>query len=144
MKLKDEEETRALGAALAQVVRPGDVITLSGDLGVGKSMLARGLLAALGHEGDVPSPSFSIVQPYEALDPPVWHADLYRIEDESEMQELGFEAASDCVLIVEWPERAGAGYWREALSLRLDFAADGARSLTAQVPPAWEGRWPPQ
>lgn len=144
MKLKDEEETRALGAALAQVVRPGDVITLSGDLGVGKSMLARGLLAALGHEGDVPSPSFSIVQPYEALDPPVWHADLYRIADESEMQELGFEAASDCVLIVEWPERAGAGYWREALSLRLDFAADGARSLTAQVPPAWEGRWPPQ
>jgi tRNA threonylcarbamoyladenosine biosynthesis protein TsaE len=142
--LADEAQTRALGAALAKVARPGDVIGLSGDLGAGKTMLARGLLTALGHQGDVPSPSFSIVQPYEALHPPVWHADLYRIEDPSEIRELGFDAANDCVLIVEWPERAGPGCWPQALSLRLDFAADGARSLTARVPPAWEGRWPPQ
>ena len=144
MILADKAETRALGEALARVVRPGDVIGLSGDLGAGKTMLVRGLLAALGHRGDVPSPSFAIVQPYEGLDPPVWHADLYRIEHPSEIRELGFDSAGDCVLIVEWPERAGPAYWPQALSLRLDFAADGARSLTAQVPPAWEGRWPPR
>ena len=57
------------------------MITLSGPLGAGKTTLVRGLLAALGHEGEVPSPSFAIVQPYETLDPPVWHVDLYRIED---------------------------------------------------------------
>ena len=64
-----------------------------------------------------------------------------------EVEAIGYDeymSPTNGVTIVEWPERAGAGYWREALSLRLDFAADGARSLTAQVPPAWEGRWPPQ
>ena len=69
------------------------MIALSGPLGVGKTALARGILAALGHEGEVPSPSFAIVQPYEELDPPVWHVDLYRIEDPSEMDELGLDSA---------------------------------------------------
>jgi tRNA threonylcarbamoyladenosine biosynthesis protein TsaE len=144
MILSNEEETKRLGAALARVARPGDVIALSGDLGAGKTMLARGFLAALGHEGEAPSPSFAIVQPYEALRPPVWHVDLYRIERPSELEELGLDSASDTVLLVEWPERAGPGAWPQALSIRLDFAADGARSLTVQVPPAWEGRWPPR
>ena len=84
------------------------MITLSGPLGVGKTALARGFIAALGHEGEVPSPSFAIVQPYEDLEPPVWHVDLYRIEDPSEIEELGLDSAADAVLLVEWPERAGA------------------------------------
>ena len=90
---------------------------MSGPLGVGKTALARGFLAALGHEGEVPSPSFAIVQPYEDLDPPVWHVDLYRIEDASEIDELGLDAAADAVLLVEWPERAGDGAWPDALAL---------------------------
>ena len=142
MILDDEAATARLGARLASRVRPGDVITLSGPLGVGKTALARGFLAALGHEDEVPSPSFSIVQPYEDLDPPVWHVDLYRIEDPSELEELGLDAAAHAVLLVEWPERAGA--WPDALALSLDFGPDGDRILTAEVPPSWEGRWPPR
>ena len=90
----------------------------------------------------MPSPSFAIVQPYEELDPPVWHVDLYRIEESGELDELGLEAASEAALIVEWPERAGTGVWPEALRLTLDFEQGGARRLTADVPPAWRERWP--
>jgi tRNA threonylcarbamoyladenosine biosynthesis protein TsaE len=142
--LGDEQATMALGGALARRSRAGDVITLSGPLGVGKTALARGFLAALGHAGEVPSPSFSIVQPYEALDPPVWHVDLYRIEHLSEMEELGLDSAANAVLLVEWPERAGDRAWPEALGLSLDFGPNGDRILTARVPPSWEGRWPLQ
>jgi len=143
MILEDEEATAQLGASLAGVARPGDVITLSGPLGVGKTALARGMIRALGHQGDVPSPSFAIVQPYDELAPPVWHVDLYRIEQPSEIAELGLDSAAEAVLLVEWPERAGANAWPESLALSLDFARDGDRILTARVPPSWEGRWPP-
>lgn len=144
MILASEAETAAVGAALAKAARPGDVVALSGPLGVGKTAFARGFIGALGHDGDVPSPSFAIVQPYEDLDPPVWHVDLYRIEDASEIDELGLDAAADAVLLVEWPERAGAEAWPTALVLSLEFAQDGARILTAEVPPSWEGRCPLQ
>jgi tRNA threonylcarbamoyladenosine biosynthesis protein TsaE len=144
MILKTEEETMAAGAALAAAARPGDVIALSGPLGVGKTALARGFLSSLGHEGEVPSPSFAIVQPYDDVDPPVWHVDLYRIEDASEIEELGLDAAVAAVLLVEWPERAGTDAWPEALGLSLEFGEEGERILTAKVPPSWEGRWPPR
>jgi tRNA threonylcarbamoyladenosine biosynthesis protein TsaE len=144
MILRSEAETAVAGTALARAARPGDVITLSGPLGVGKTALARAFIEALGHEGDVPSPSFAIVQPYEALDPPVWHVDLYRIEKPSEVEELGLDAAVDAVLLVEWPEHAGEGAWPGALRLSLQFQQDGERILTADVPPSWERRWPPQ
>ena len=144
MILKDEEATLAVGARLAAAARGGDVITLSGPLGVGKTELARGFIAALGHRGEVPSPSFAIVQPYEDLELPVWHVDLYRIEEPSEIDELGLDSALDAVLLVEWPERAGESAWPDALALSLDFAQDGERILTAKVPPSWEGRWPPK
>ena len=142
MILEDEQATSALGARLAAVAVAGDVITLSGPLGVGKTALARGFISRLGYAGEVPSPSFAIVQPYEDLRPPVWHVDLYRIEDPAEMAELGLDSASDAVLLVEWPERAGIDAWPEALTLSLDFADNGERILTAKVPPSWEGRWP--
>ena len=142
MILADEEATAAVGRLLAERVRQGDVVTLSGPLGVGKTALVRAMLRALGHEGEVPSPSFAIVQPYEALDPPVWHVDLYRVEDAGEIDELGLDAADEGVLIVEWPERAGAGAFPDALRLVLDFADGNARRLTASLPPAWESRWP--
>lgn len=144
MILEDERATAEFGARLARVARGGDVITLSGPLGVGKTALARGFIAALGYEGEVPSPSFAIVQPYEDLDPAVWHVDLYRVENAAEIEELGLDSAADSVLLVEWPERAGEGAWPDALALSLDFAPDGSRILTAGVPPSWEGRWPPR
>jgi tRNA threonylcarbamoyladenosine biosynthesis protein TsaE len=144
MILEDESQTAALGARLADVARPGDVITLSGPLGVGKTALARGFIAALGHQGDVPSPSFAIVQPYDDLDPRVWHVDLYRIEQPSEIGELGLDSAADAVLLVEWPERAGPNPWPEALALSLEFGTGDQRILTAKVPPSWDGRWSPQ
>jgi tRNA threonylcarbamoyladenosine biosynthesis protein TsaE len=143
MILKDEQATSELGARIASSLHSGDVITLSGPLGVGKTALARGVLERLGHRGEVPSPSFAIVQPYDDLDPPVWHVDLFRIEDRSELGELGLEAADEGVLLVEWPERAGSSTWTEALELTLDFAEGGARRLTAVVPPSWQSRWPP-
>ena len=144
MILEDERAATAFGARLAAVAREGDVITLAGPLGVGKTALARGFIAALGHQGEVPSPSFALVQPYEALSPRVWHVDLYRIEDASEIEELGLDSAGDAVLLVEWPERAGSDSWPGALALSLEFGPNDDRILTARVPPSWEGRWPRQ
>ena len=144
MTLEDEQATARLGASLAARARAGDVITLSDPLGVGKTALARGFLAALGHTGEVPSPSFAIVQPYDEIDPPVWHVDLFRIDKATELEELGLDSAGDAVLLLEWPERAGDSAWPDALQLSLDFAESGARRLTAKVPPSWEGRWPPR
>jgi tRNA threonylcarbamoyladenosine biosynthesis protein TsaE len=144
MRLAGEADTVALGKQLAGLAQAGDVIALSGPLGVGKTTLVRGLLAGLGHADEVPSPSFALVQPYEALDPPAWHVDLYRLRDSSELAELGLDAAEDGLLLVEWPEQAGEGAWPEALRLTLDFAEGDARRLTVDVPPPWEGRWPPR
>jgi len=143
MKLKDESATLGFGRKLAGALRPGDVITLSGPLSAGKTTLVRGLLGALGHRGEVPSPSFAIVQPYEALGLPVWHVDLYRIESFSELEELGLEdIREEGALIVEWPEHAGAGAWPEALALSINVMEDDVRALTAKVPASWEERWP--
>lgn len=144
MILADPAASEALGEQLAALVRPGDVIALSGPLGAGKTSIARGLLAALGLDGEAPSPTFAIVQPYDPPETrmPVLHVDLYRIEDVAEIEELGLDdAETDSLLIVEWPERA-PGRWPHALALGLDFAPDGGRALTAQVPAAWKGRWP--
>jgi tRNA threonylcarbamoyladenosine biosynthesis protein TsaE len=143
--LPDAEATEALGAALARQLEEGDVIALYGALGAGKTTLARGLLRGLGHSGDVASPTFPIVQAYAPPDTsiPFWHVDLYRIEHESELEEIGLgDARGAAALVIEWPERLPA-LWPDAL--RLTLAVDGCgRVLTAQVPPAWGERWPPR
>ncbi len=141
--LPDCAATEAFGARLASLLAPGDLVTLSGSLGAGKTSLARGLLSALGLEGEAPSPTFAIVQPYDPPEVrmPVLHVDLYRIEDADEIAELGLdEARRAAALIVEWPERA-RDRWCDALALSLAFDGGGGRVLTAVVPPAWEGRW---
>ena len=143
MRIKDEKAMLAFGRKLATALRPGDVVTLSGPLSAGKTTMVRGLLAGLGHRGEVPSPSFAIVQPYEELDPPVWHVDLYRIDDPSDLDELGLDdVGPEGALLIEWPEHAGHETWPRALALSLEPLEDGARALTAEVPAAWEGRWP--
>lgn len=144
-RLPDAAATEAFGANLATIVQPGDVIALSGPLGAGKTSVARGLLAALGLQGEAPSPSFAIVQPYAPPEVrlPVLHVDLYRLNDPGEVEELGLDdALTDSVLLVEWPERAGAGRWPEALQLTLSIEPDGSRGLTWEAPAAWERRWP--
>lgn len=143
--LSDPQATEAFGSRLAEVLRPGDMVALSGQLGAGKTTLARGILQALGLEAEAPSPSFAIVQPYEPPEVrlPVWHVDLYRIEDADEARELGLDEARDhAVLLIEWPERLGSALSPDALRLRIETTPDGGRRLTAQVPAAWEGRWP--
>ena len=144
MHLADEAATEAAGAMLAGVLQVGDVIALSGPLGAGKTCFARGLIGALGFAGDVPSPTFGIVIPYAppALRVPLWHVDLYRIDQLADLEELGLdEARQDAALIIEWPERMGAALWPDAL--RIDLTVDGnGRRLTVTVPPSWEARWP--
>ncbi len=144
MHLAGDAATLAAGAALAAVVRSGDAILLSGPLGAGKTSLARGLIGALGFSGDVPSPSYALVIPYAtpAVRIAVAHVDLYRLDDDVNLDELGLDdARADGIVIVEWPERMGTRRWRDALWLNLAVDA-GGRRLTAQVPPSWEGRWP--
>jgi tRNA threonylcarbamoyladenosine biosynthesis protein TsaE len=143
--LEGTAETEAFGRRLASELRPGDVVALFGDLGAGKTTLARGILRGLGFEGDVASPTFPIVLPYETLAVPLWHVDLYRLEDPLEAGELGLdEALAEGALVIEWPERLGDGLWPEALRLTLARHGEGARALTAEVPAAWGERWPPR
>jgi tRNA threonylcarbamoyladenosine biosynthesis protein TsaE len=142
----DEAATAALGTRIAAALRPGDVIGLSGELGAGKTTLARAILAALGLGGEAPSPTFAIIQPYDAPDVrlPVAHVDLYRLDDPQDCRELGLEDYADTgALLIEWPERLPAESWPEMLLLRLD-GSGATRRLTASVPAAWEGRWPPR
>ncbi|MDQ8755152.1 tRNA (adenosine(37)-N6)-threonylcarbamoyltransferase complex ATPase subunit type 1 TsaE [Sphingosinicella sp. LHD-64] len=145
IRLADADATEAFGRSLAPLIRPGDAVALHGTLGAGKTTLARGLLHGLGHAGDVASPTFPIVLAYDPPDVrlPVWHVDLYRIEEARELDELGLDdALIDGALLIEWPERL-PGLWPQTLCLTL--AADGAgRALTAEVPPAWGTRWPPR
>ncbi|HLL30937.1 MAG TPA: tRNA (adenosine(37)-N6)-threonylcarbamoyltransferase complex ATPase subunit type 1 TsaE [Allosphingosinicella sp.] len=145
MRLVGPAQTEAFGRKLAALLRAGDAVALFGELGAGKTTLARGILAGLGHEGDVASPTFPIVIPYETLAVPLWHVDLYRIEDPAEIGELALdEALEDGALIVEWPERMGRSLWPNSLRLTLRREGQGARALTAGVPAAWESRWPPR
>lgn len=144
MRLADVDATLDAGRMLAGVLRPGDVITVAGGLGSGKTTLARGILAGLGFAGDVPSPSFPILIPY--LPPlvrlPFAHVDLYRIDDPAELAELGLDDwTGDGAMLIEWPERA-PGRFRGALRLAIDLTGEAARRLTADIPPAWEARWP--
>lgn len=145
-RLPDAAATEAAGAALAPLLRAGDVVALEGDLGAGKTSLARGLLAALGLMEEAPSPSFAIVQAYGPPEVrlPVWHVDLYRLDSPDEAVELGLdEVLEDGALLIEWPDRLGDRLGPDALRLALATTPDGARRLTWTVPAAWEGRWPP-
>lgn len=140
----DLDRADRIGAAIGAALRPGDVVALSGDLGAGKTTLARAMLKARGLVGEAPSPTFAIVQPYAPpeVDFPIAHVDLYRIEDEGELTELGLDDyLHDGALLIEWPERLGGNAWPDVLCLTIS-GNGAARVLTADVPPAWEARWP--
>ncbi|MBX3445834.1 MAG: tRNA (adenosine(37)-N6)-threonylcarbamoyltransferase complex ATPase subunit type 1 TsaE [Parvibaculaceae bacterium] len=148
LDLKDEAATRALGQALAARLRIGDLILLRGDLGAGKTALARALvqahLAAHGIEEDVPSPTFTLVQTYESPDLLIAHVDLYRIGDASELRELGLaEIADEGAVLVEWPERAEAEIRRlspDSLDISLSLMPEGLRRARLEGRGSWAAR----
>lgn len=130
--LPDEDATLALGSAVALQLRPGDVITLCGDLGAGKTTLSRGILRGLGHVGPVPSPTFTLVQHYETARLLVAHFDLYRLTSRDEIFELGFDdARHDGAVLVEWPEILGSNISGNRLDIRFaDVGTGRSVSLT--------------
>jgi tRNA threonylcarbamoyladenosine biosynthesis protein TsaE len=141
MSLPHAEDTAALGAQLAHVARPGDVIGLAGELGSGKTTLARGFIQALtGPECDVPSPTFTLVQTYDTPRGTVWHFDLYRLERADEAVELGLEEAlTDGICLIEWPQLLGGRWPRHALWVDLGFE-NGGRTACLRGPAAWRAR----
>jgi tRNA threonylcarbamoyl adenosine modification protein YjeE len=135
--LPDLDATARLGAGIAGGLKTGDAVALWGDLGAGKTTLARAILRALGVTDDVPSPTFTLVQNYETS-PRIAHFDLYRLKSAREMEELGFEdALADGAVLVEWPERAPEALPPEALHVRLK-QENGARSARLTGPARWE------
>jgi tRNA threonylcarbamoyl adenosine modification protein YjeE len=128
-----EQETNALAARLASRLGAGALVALTGDLGAGKSTLARAFIRARleDDEAEVPSPTFTLVQTYDAPDgTEIWHADLYRLSDPEEVYELGLdEAREDAICLIEWPDRMPENWWRDALELTLAIGEAGARHI---------------
>ncbi len=127
---------RAFGAELAAQLKAGDWVAIDGPLGAGKTVLCSGILQGLGFAGEVASPSYTIVHQY---DPPelsiaVAHADLYRLNDVSELEELGLAEERDGrITLVEWAERSGAYYIAPTYRITIEPLADGARSLNVKT-----------
>jgi tRNA threonylcarbamoyladenosine biosynthesis protein TsaE len=145
IELPDLAAMQAYGARIARHLRAGDVVALSGGLGAGKTTLARAILAALGHPGEVPSPTFTIIETYDAppLAVPVVHADFYRLDDPAELREIGLDDYREgAVLIAEWPDHAG-GFAHEpgCLEIALEVADEG-RIAIAGAGADWLGRMP--
>ena len=141
----DAAALEAIGRAIAPQMRAGDVLTLEGGLGAGKTTLARGLLRGLGFAGEAPSPTFAIVQGYEPPEArlPIAHVDLYRLEEADEVAELGLDDwLEGGALVIEWPDRLGGLYADIALAIHIAVAPEGGRILTVTMPVAWESRWP--
>ena len=126
LDLAGEADTAALGQRLADIARPGDVIALFGDLGAGKTTLARALIQRLvGPETEAPSPTFTLVQTYTAPHLTIWHFDLYRLNDPGEARELGLEEVVDGLALIEWPERLGRDLPIARLEVQLSFGGAG-------------------
>src|SRR5882757_8902031 len=131
MSLADETATEQLGATLAARLRPGDVVGLKGELGAGKTTLARAILRAAAGDPDliVPSPTFTLVEVYETPGGTYWHFDLYRLEAPEQVFELGWEdALAEGIVLIEWPQRLGE-LLPKHLSVILEMDGDGRRAL---------------
>lgn len=141
--LPDIAAMEELGARIAQRLRPGDVVALSGGLGAGKTTLARAIIAALGHSGEVPSPTFTIIETYDHLDPPLVHADFYRLDRPEDARELGLDDYREgAVLLAEWPDHAG-GFTHEPGCLSITLETVGAGRIAIARPGSdWLTRWP--
>lgn len=144
LELPNPAATDELGARLARILRPGDVVALEGPLGSGKTALARAAIRALtGPDEDVPSPTFTLVQSYECDQGPLYHFDLYRLEDPDQLVELGIDDAfADGISLVEWPDRLGGYLPRRHLKITL-AAGTGKDGRIARIAGGaqWKERW---
>ena len=144
--LPDLAATEALAAAVAALLRPRDVVALSGELGSGKTTFARALIGAVAERRniareEVPSPTFTLVQAYEFPGLPIWHFDLYRLKRPDEAIELGIEDAfANAVSLIEWPERLGSLLPPERLDIQFDFAEGDKRRARIAGSGSWAGR----
>ena len=129
--LADDDATAALGRRLAAALKPGDLLLLYGDLGAGKTALARSIIRTLMADPDldVPSPSFALVQPYDGNGTSVLHTDLYRIRDPREVDELGLFDRADAIVLCEWPEQADH-----------EFTDRATGEVSLSIPPSGIGR----
>ena len=141
IRIEHEEDMRVLAVRLSSLLKAGDVVTLQGDLGAGKTYFARALINALSEvEVEVPSPTFTLVQVYDSVTPEIWHFDLYRLEEESEILELGWEEARrQGVALVEWPERLGTLLPKDRLEISIAFVKDSENAREVTFTPA--GKW---
>ncbi len=140
LDLADIAATQACAKNMAPLLKKGEALLLSGDLGAGKTVFARALIKALGATGEIPSPTFTLLQSYELPDITLFHFDLYRLKTPQEIEEIGFdEALADGAAVVEWPEKAEAYMPREALNLRFEIVGE-RRKLHFNVPSSWEKR----
>jgi tRNA threonylcarbamoyl adenosine modification protein YjeE len=131
-------ETDALGRRIASALGVGDTVALEGDLGSGKTTLARAILRALGVTGEVPSPSFTLIQQYDTPRLKISHYDFYRIESPAELDELGLEdAVAEGAVIVEWPERAPGRMDADALHIRIAIVGENTRTVQFSGPARW-------
>lgn len=139
--LAGPDATARLAATLAPLLHAGDVVALEGDLGAGKTAFARALIRALtGREEEVPSPTFTLVQTYEAAEFDIWHFDLYRLKKPEEAFELGIEdAMAEGLSLIEWPDRLGPWLPRDRLTVALAYGA-GAQERVATL--SGGGDWP--
>lgn len=144
IRINHEEDMRALAVRLAQILKTGDVIALDAPMGAGKTVFARALVNALApSEEEVPSPTFTLVQVYDRQDPAIWHFDLYRLEKQQEVLELGWEDARRmAVAVVEWPDRLGSLLPKDRLDITIGFTGDSdtAREVTFTPRGKWVGR----
>jgi tRNA threonylcarbamoyladenosine biosynthesis protein TsaE len=145
IELPDLAAMERFGRAIAVQLRPGDVVALSGGLGAGKTTLARAVIAALGHAGEIPSPSFAIVELYEppSTSLPLVHADFYRLSHPAEAEEIGLDDyRQGAALLAEWPEHAG-GFAHEPGCLAIALEAVGSgRIAIVEAGADWLGRLP--
>ena len=140
LQLADSDATEHLGQALAATLPAQAVVHLHGDLGAGKSTLARALLRALGVQGAIRSPTYTLVERYPFANGEAWHLDLYRIGDAAELDFLGLDEASATLWLVEWPEKAGSSL--PAADLRIELAVEGhGRSALLLAGSATGSRW---
>lgn len=141
IKTSSPEETENAARKVASLLRPQDVILLKGDLGAGKSIFARALIQSLcGEDTEVPSPTFTLVQTYEAPAFLLWHFDLYRLNYTEEIYELGIEEAyAQGVSLIEWPERLGSHLPKEYLEVEISYGSgENERILSLK---GWEDRF---
>jgi len=139
LDLPDLAATQALARRIAPHLRAGHVIALEGGLGAGKTSFARALVSALlGEPTDVPSPTYTLVQTYEGPDFPIYHFDLYRLDDPADLDELGWEDTLDGLALIEWPGKADARLPAWRMTISLEIVGQGRRATLEWTGEDWQ------